>query len=251
MKPVGRPRYSFVIPVWHEEEMAPAVVARVRALDADGRCEVIVVDGDPEGSTLRVLEDPEAIRVTAPRGRGPQMNAGAERAHGDVLVFLHADTRVPLTMLSDIDEVLAGGASCGAFRLRFDSGRRIYRFMAAWVSYMTRIARLPYGDQAIFVTRELFERIGGYRPVPVMEDVDLVRRIRRNGVRLRMARSAVVTSIRRMEGEGIVHCVTRNTCIRILFTLGVSPHVLARWYTDDHRLGAADRVVLAGPGDRP
>ena len=253
-----RPRFSFVIPVWHEEKRTPALIRAIRALDGGDECEVIVVDGDPAGSTLSEIDDARALRLTAPKGRAHQMNAGAARARGEVLVFLHADTTPPPTMLSDMRDVLGSGASGGAFRLRFDSPRRVYRFMSWWVNATARISRLPWGDQAIFVTRDAFRRIGGYAPIPVMEDVDLVRRMRRSGERLTIAPTAVRTSSRRMETEGILRCVARNWWITVLFDVGVSPRVLARWYTDDHRLpapapqaGEEAGVELARPGDTP
>jgi len=254
----SRPRYSFVIPVWHEEEAAPAVVRRVRELDTGGLCEVIVADGDPDGSTLRTIDDPGAVKLTAPKGRALQMNAGAARARGSVIVFLHADTKLPDSMLADINEVLESGASCGAFRIRFDSPRRIYGFMSWFVTTATRFTRKPYGDQAIFVTDDLFRRIGGFRAIPVMEDVEFVGRIRQVGIRLKITRSAVCTSCRRMDAEGIASRVARNWWMKSLFHLGVSPKTLSRWYTDHHRVAESapegeiqGRVVLSEPGDSP
>lgn len=250
------PNYSFVIPVWHEQETVPALIRRIREIDVRSRCEVVVVDGDPAGSTLHAIDDPRVVKLTASKGRAHQMNAGAAVARGGVIIFLHADTLPPRSALSDIDQILATGARCGAFRVRFDSSRPIYRFMSWFVSTYARLSRLPYGDQAIFVTREYFRRIEGYKPYPVFEDVELVRRIRRSGERLVIAPSSVRTSCRRMETEGIARCVARNWCIKTLYHLGISPHRLSRWYTDKHRVlettqeaREGEPVVLARPGD--
>jgi rSAM/selenodomain-associated transferase 2 len=253
-------RYTCIVPVWHEATTAPALIRQIRALDGGGDCEVIVVDGDPEGPTLRCIDDAGSVKLTAPRGRALQMNAGAAIASGEILVFLHADTRLPDSFFCDMDHVIETGAVAGAFRLRFDSPRAIYRIMSWFVTARSRLTREPYGDQAVFMRREYFHRLGGYAPIPIMEDVELVRRIRRSGGRLAMARSSVITSSRRMEARGAMRQVLRNAVITLLYNIGVSPRVLSRWYTDCHRIPdpAATRpgeeddtstVVLAGPPD--
>lgn len=232
-----RPRFSFVIPVWREEENAPRLVRSIRGLDTRNECEIVVVDGDDRASTLAAVDDDRVVSLTAPRGRASQMNAGAAAARGEVLVFIHADTTLPATALDDIADAVASGARAGAFGLRFDSERAVYRAMSWYVTVRTRLSHLPYGDQAIFVAREEFERLGGYAPIPVMEDVDLVRRIRRAGIRLVVLPTRVRTSCRRMEAEGVARRVLLNGWLHLLFDLGVPPRTLARWYTDDHRAG--------------
>jgi rSAM/selenodomain-associated transferase 2 len=232
---IQRPRLSFVIPVWHEEENAPRLVHAIRALDSRDECEIVLVDGDEHASTLAAVEDDGVVSLTAPRGRAQQMNAGAAAARGEVLVFVHADTTLPPTAIDDIVGAVASGARAGAFGLCFDSDRAVYRAMSWYVTARTRMSRLPYGDQAIFIIREDFDRLGGYAPIPVMEDVDLVRRIRRAGIRLEVLPARVRTSCRRMEAEGVARRALLNGWIHLLFDLGVPPRTLARWYTDDHR----------------
>jgi len=234
---MARPELSIVVPVLYEEDTIAGLLEHIRGIDADERCEVIVVDGDPGGGTIRRIDDDRVVKMTSRQWRSRQMNAGAAAARGDGLVFLHADTHLPRNALTDIDSVLRDDRYIGgAFRLRFDSERFVYRFMSAFVTVRSRWNRLPYGDQALFVRRDFFERIGGYREIPIMEDVEIVRRIRRSGGRVKILDSSVRTSCRRMEAEGIAKRVLRNWMMMVLYNLGVSPDKLVRFYSEDYRL---------------
>jgi rSAM/selenodomain-associated transferase 2 len=225
------PRISVVIPVLHEADWIDGVIAHTRGLPGGGDCEVIVVDGDPAGDTLAAVAQTGVTGMRAERGRSRQMNAGAAAARGEVLLFLHADTFLPPSAFADVAACLADPAcDGGAFRHRFDSPRTVYRLMSALVTLRSRWTRLPFGDQAIFLRRAFFESIGGFAPIPVMEDVELVRRIRRRGGWLRITRSAVVTSRRRLEREGIGRRVVKNWALLVLFELGVPARRLARFY---------------------
>ena len=254
------PEFSIVIPAWHEESNIGPLVEHIRRFDTASRCEVIVVDGDPTGTTLAALRDSGVTRLVSRKGRAHQMNAGAAAANGSVIVFLHADTMLPDSALDDIRRVMSQpGTIGGAFRLRFDSDRPIYRFMSWVISARTARSRLPYGDQAIFVYRRRFLELGGFAPIPIMEDVEFVRRIRRAGHGLVLTGTEVRTSCRRMEGEGVVRRVLKNTLMRLLFAVGVPARVLSRWYTDGHRLRDVQTeasevvagVALAPPPDGP
>jgi rSAM/selenodomain-associated transferase 2 len=225
------PSLSVVIPVLNEEGAIDACIAGVRAIAGGEACEVIVVDGHPRTTTLAAVSDPDVVRVWSDAGRAVQMNAGAARARGEVLVFLHADTGLPATAAGDIAAALADPeVVAGAFAHRFDSPRLVYRIISAVVSRLTRWNRLPYGDQAIFVRRDYFERIGGFAPIEIMEDQELVRRIRRRGDRLRLVNTPVSTSVRRLEHEGIVRRVMKNWAMTVMYALGVPPRRLARYY---------------------
>lgn len=222
---------SVVVPVLHEQAIIAGLVRHLRALPGGESLEIIVVDGDPDGSTLAALDDDAVTAVRAPRGRGIQMNAGASHATGDVLLFLHADSRLPDSALDEIHALMADPRNtAGAFRLRFDNPRPVYRFMAWFVTLKTRLGRSPYGDQGIFMRRRTFEELGGFAPVRIMEDVELTRRIRRHGGRIATCPGAIVTSARRMEAEGVVRRVLRNTCMLTLFSLGVRASRLERHY---------------------
>jgi len=225
------PLISIVIPVLNESASIQALVRHLRALPGGNGAEVIVVDGDPAGSTLAALDDGPVVQLTAPRGRGLQMNAGAAVARGEVLLFLHADCRLPDTALDDIRTLLSRpGVAAGAFRLSFDNPGMVYRAMSWVVSVKTRLGRSPYGDQGIFLRKAYFDEIGGFAPVRIMEDVELTRRIRRRGDRLVLSESTIVTSARRMESEGLARRVAKNGWMLTLFSLGVPPAKLERFY---------------------
>jgi rSAM/selenodomain-associated transferase 2 len=234
---MARPEISIVVPVLYEQDTIAGLLEQLRGIDAEEICEVIVVDGDPEGGTIRRIEHGRVVTLTSQPWRSRQMNAGATAARGHTLVFLHADTLLPRNALSEINDVLRDDRFVGgAFRLKFDSDRFVYRFMSAFVTLRSRCNRLPYGDQSIFVRREFFERIGGYREIPIMEDVEFVRRTRKFGGRLKILDSTVQTSCRRMEAEGVAKRALKNWMMTILYSLGVSPEKLVRFYTEDYRL---------------
>jgi len=225
------PAVSLIIPVLNEAENINKLLQHVRELDADGSAEFIVVDGDPEGSTIKEVKDEVARTAVSEKGRARQMNRGAALATGEILLFLHADTFLPSNAFALIQAAMNNqGFVGGAFELGFDTPRRIFRITETYVFLRTRLTRVPFGDQAIFIRRDFFEKIGGYRELPVMEDVDMMKRIRKRGDRIRIIPAKVLTSARRWEREGIMYCMLRNWMLQLQYALGVSPERLARWY---------------------
>ncbi len=171
------------------------------------------------------------IKVRSPRGRGRQMNEGAGYATGDILLFLHADTELPLNALSLIGNAMQDGHYAGgAFDLAIKSPHPLFRMIEFSASLRSRITRIPFGDQAIFIRKDYFDTIGGYQDIPIMEDVEIMKRIRKKGDRIIIFRDRVATSSRRWDSEGIVRCTLRNWLLQALYPLGVSPHTLARFY---------------------
>jgi rSAM/selenodomain-associated transferase 2 len=223
--------FSLIIPVLHETSAIREAVARIRMLDGGETAEIIVVDGDPEGETLRAIPDGATRKILSEQGRGRQLNRGAEAASGEVLVFLHADTALPTNALSRIGEALSDDTLAGgAFNLEIDSPRPIFRLIERVASRRSRITRIPYGDQAIFLRRACFRALGGFRELPLMEDVDLMRRLRFSGGRIAILPERVVTSARRWEKEGALYTTLRNWVLVTLFSLGIDAKRLARWY---------------------
>jgi rSAM/selenodomain-associated transferase 2 len=218
---------SVVIPTLGEQETIETAIASVRGALAP--CQVIVADGGSTDRTRELAEAAGAVVVDAPGTRAEALNAGARLATGDALLFLHADTTLPAGAGAAVRSTLAR-ADGGAFSVRFDERPRIARLAAA--SY-GRLHRGVYGDQAIFVTRAAFDRAGGYRPLPIMEDFDLVRRLRRTG-RVVVLADAVTTSARRQRAHGEIRTFLTVAAIKLLYRLGVSPARLARAY---RRLG--------------
>ncbi len=225
------PAVSIIIPVLNEASDINGAVARLRGPVARSEAEIIVVDGDPQGSTIDAIEDGGVIKAISDKGRARQMNYGASCASGAVLLFLHADTRLPDNGLTRIMKAMEDPrVVAGAFDLGIDTTRNIFRITEQYVALRTRLTRVPFGDQAFFIRREYFETIGGYRDIPLMEDVELMKRIRRRRDRISIIPEKVLTSARRWEKEGILYCTLRNWVLQTLYVLGVSPEQLARWY---------------------
>ena len=229
-------RFSIVIPVLHEADRINTVIDHILQLSPNGVCEIIVVDADPDGATINAIRSDNVITTVSERGRAKQMNAGAVMARGEMIVFLHADTKLPAGAFEQIEEVLQNGQYvAGAFDLAIDSTNFLVRFIAAVARIRSRLTRIPYGDQAIFMRKEYFEKIGRFREIPLMEDIDLMRRIKRRRDKICILPEQVTTSARRWQTEGIGYTTIRNNLLITLFCLGVSPDRLARFYRSGYR----------------
>jgi rSAM/selenodomain-associated transferase 2 len=225
------PALSIIIPVLSEAGSIGETIHHIRGLDAAGTAEIIVVDGDPGGSTISAIKAEDVRMVVAEKGRARQMNLGAALATGDVLLFLHADTLLPSNAFALIrstmnDKRFVGGA----FDLGFNTKRKIFKITEGYVFLRTRLTKIPFGDQAIFIRRDYFEKIGGYRDIPILEDVELMKRIRKRADAIRIILAKVRTSVRRYEKEGVLFCTLRNWLLQISYALGMSPERLAKWY---------------------
>jgi rSAM/selenodomain-associated transferase 2 len=214
---------SVVIPTLHEAGTVAGAVSAAR--EALGACEVIVVDAGSRDGTAATASAAGAVVVTAPGSRAVAMNLGAAVASGDVLLFLHADTTLPAGAGAAIAEALTR-AGAGAFRIRFDRPRPALELL---VNLRSRIFKVVYGDQALFVTRAAFDRAGGFRSIPIMEDRDLAARLRR-AEGLTLVPLAVTTSSRRHLRKGQLRTLARHWLIQLLYTLRVPPERLVRIY---------------------
>ncbi|MBI4634213.1 MAG: TIGR04283 family arsenosugar biosynthesis glycosyltransferase [Deltaproteobacteria bacterium] len=229
-------RVSIIIPVLHEALIINDLIVHLRGLERAEKSELIVVDGGAAEDTLDAIADKEVRRLTAPPGRARQMNTGAAAASGDILLFLHADTRLPADALTLIDLVMSGSRYWGgAFNLGISSPRWIYRFIAAAASIRSRLTRIPYGDQAIFIGKEVLQHLGSYPEIPLMEDVALMQRIKKSGGKIYIIPRCVATSPRRWEQEGIIYATLRNRFLLMAYCLGVPPAKLAGHYTNGER----------------
>ena len=227
-----RPLVSVVVPVLRDTSELGGLLDSLPVDRFAAGVEVVVVNGDAADRSL----DPLRRRATTVQwldsepGRGCQMNAGARASSGRWLLFLHADARLGagwLAALREADErpAVAGGA----FRLALASAHWAARVVEHGVAVRTRWLRLPYGDQAIFVRRDTFEALGGYRPLGLMEDVDFVRRLRRRG-QLWFPPVAVRVSARRWERDGWLRRTVQNLALLGLYIAGFAPDRLACWY---------------------
>jgi len=223
-----RPQLSIIIPALNE---ARAIGAMLEAVgQVRGSKEVIVVDGGSVDQTALIAERHGALVIKSERGRGLQMHTGACAARGEVLLFLHADTSLPPVAAELISEALARDMEAvgGNFGTRFDGERRAARFLT-WLYPQLRRLGLCYGDSAIFARREAYKDIGGFKPFPIFEDLDFVRRLRKRG-RMVHLQAAVITSSRRFEGRSFALTFTRWAILQTLYWLGVHPRRLEKLY---------------------
>lgn len=221
-------RVSVVVPTLDEEQHIEDTLGHARNGGAD---EIIVVDGGSLDRTAEIAL-PRADRVLqAAPGRASQMNAGARLASGDILVFLHADTRLPADFAPSVRAAVGAGAVGGRFDVRLEPGSALLRLVAGLMNLRSRLSGIATGDQAIFVRRDVFEALGGYQDIPLMEDIDFSRRLKQAG-RLGHLRQRVSTSSRRWQRNGTVRTILLMWTLRLLYFLGVSPARLRRAYRD-------------------
>jgi rSAM/selenodomain-associated transferase 2 len=222
-------RISVVVPALDEEAGIAETMAALAPLRARGH-EVVLADGGSADRTV-ALAAPLADRVVAaPRGRARQQNAGAAAATGDVLLFLHADTRLPPDADARIAAALAAPGACwGRFDVRLTGRAPLLRLVERLISLRSRLTGIATGDQAIFVRRDAFRAIGGFPDQPLMEDVALSRALRRIA-RPACLRETVLTSSRRWETRGIWRTIVLMWRLRLAYALGADPAELARRY---------------------
>jgi rSAM/selenodomain-associated transferase 2 len=228
---------SAVIPTWCEAgDVSAAVRAALRVAD-----EVIVADADSHDGTADLARRAGARVVTAPKGRGRQLHAGALASRGACMLFLHADARLPPEARGAIERALADPEVVGGnFLLRFEPPGPAARLFAAINDVRRRWLGIYYGDSAIFVRRALYDRIGGFRPLPILEDYDLCRRLEREGPTAYVRDVEVIASARRFDGA-VARTVAGWALIQSLYALGVPAERLGRLYRDERRDQRRDR----------
>jgi rSAM/selenodomain-associated transferase 2 len=226
---------SVVIPTLNAQDSLAACLTALVPAAAEGLVrEVIVVDGGSQDRTLDIIDQAGAELVRSSPGRGVQLAAGAMRARCPWLLFLHADTVLEPGWEREVSAFIERSASgarrpqAAAFRFRLDDHGTRPRLIEAGVAVRCALLRLPYGDQGLLMPRRLYDDIGGYRALPLMEDVDLVRRLGRR--RTTLLRTAALTSAVRYRQDGYIRRVARNLSCLMLYFLRVPPHVLVRLY---------------------
>jgi len=242
-------KIAVIIPTLNEERALPATLASLMPLGFD---EILVVDGGSSDRTRDMARafmpespppppfpasaenrqgGPSTLRVlTAATGRATQMNAGAAQSQADVFLFLHADTRLPDGARQSIEQALADPTCVGGrFDVRFERDRGLPWLIARLISLRSRWSGIATGDQALFVRRDVFAKLGGFAEIPIMEDVDFTRRLKRAG-RVAPLRAYAVTSYRRWERGGALRTIVLMWTLRLLYWVGVSPDRLHRFY---------------------
>jgi rSAM/selenodomain-associated transferase 2 len=238
----GRPPgvwLSVVVPALNEAEAISRTVQQARTPGV----EIVVVDGGSADETMARAGAHADLVLGGARGRAAQMNLGARAAQGEVLLFLHADTLLPRGYARAVRCALADPrAVAGRFDVRLDAQGPSYALIGRLISFRSRLSGVATGDQAIFVRRTVFERIGGFPSLPLMEDIAFSRMLKRHG-RIVPLRATVLTSARRWQRHGIVRTVVLMWCLRSAYHLGVPPAWLRRWYVDHAATPQPDDAV--------
>jgi rSAM/selenodomain-associated transferase 2 len=220
---------SIIVPTLNEEADLAETLRRARQPGVE---EIIVVDGGSADATRATAAQFADEVLSAPRGRAVQMNAGAAHAQGDVLLFLHADTLLPERFAQAvIDACAQPGAVGGRFDVTLQPSSPLLWLTGELMNRRSRLTGISTGDQAIFIRREVFERLGGYADIPLMEDIDLSRRVKAVG-RLVCLRQRVTTSARRWQRHGVIRTILTMWGLRALYFFGISTERLHRVYRD-------------------
>ena len=218
---------SIITPVLNEEQQ---IVSFLDNLQPVSWCEHILIDGGSTDQTRNLINRYPVRLISSPPGRGTQQNAGASAATCDILLFLHCDTRLPENYQYFVRHILAQpGISAGAFQLGIDHPGRWYRLIERGVNLRSRLLSLPYGDQALFMKKSVFQQVGGFPDQPILEDISLLRRLRHLG-KIGQAPAAVVTSARRWQRLGIFRTTVINQLMLAGMVAGISSQRLARLY---------------------
>ena len=228
---------SVIIPTLNEERTIMATLAHTASLGFD---ELIVVDGGSTDETPALVESYRLRSqssglspvqwVTAPCGRARQMNEGAKVSRGEILLFLHADAQLPEDAKTMIDRTLADQRMVGGrFDVRFDRPSMWGTIISRMMNWRSRLSSIATGDQALFVRRPIFEQMGGFADMPLMEDIEFSRRLKRKGATAALT-ATVTTSFRRWERHGPLRTILLMWTLRFLYWIGISPSHLVEWY---------------------
>ena len=220
-------KVSVIIPTYNESTALAETLTRLKPHQP---FETIIGDGGSEDDTADIARRHGVAMIQSPLGRAVQMNAAAWEAQGDLLLFLHADSHVSPQSYQKMIETMGNESYLGgAFSLQIDSPLPALKRVARWANWRSRYLNLVYGDQGIFVRREIFKELKGYSPLPICEDLDFFRRLKKRGSVILLKEEAV-TSPRRWLAEGVGFTTFRNIVIVTLFLIGFSPATLSRWY---------------------
>lgn len=221
-------KISIIIPVLNEAKNLPKTLGEIQ--NTATNIEIIIVDGGSQDNTIEIALVAGVKVLHSQPGRALQMNAGAAIATGTILLFLHGDTQLPNGFDTLIRETLAQGTPiAGAFELKINADLPGLRFVEWAANCRSRYLQMPYGDQGIFLRRETFQAVGGFPVSPIMEDFELIRRLRKTG-KIAIVPAAIVTSGRRWQTFGVLKTTIINQVIVLAYFLGVSPERLRQWY---------------------
>lgn len=221
-------RLSIIVPVLNEAAELPSLLEHVSAY-AQRECEIIFVDGGSTDQTVNQIQRAGYVVLQSERGRARQMNAGAGRASGEMLLFLHADTRLPDQADQPIHQALSAGKRWGRFDVNITGQSLVLPVIARLMNLRSRLTGIATGDQAIFVQRELFTQVGGFPDQPLMEDIELCARLRKIAPPACL-KARLTTSGRRWESRGVWRTIILMWMLRLAYFIGVPADQLAKRY---------------------
>lgn len=221
-------KVSIIVPVLNEEETIASTLQHLQVFRQQGH-EVVVIDGGSNDDTIARTYGLVDKVLKSKRGRAYQMNTGAEYAHGDSLLFLHADTLLPAGACSLVNNVILSGGDWGRFNVRLSGSSWIFRIIETMMNWRSGMTSIATGDQAIFVRKKLFNKIGGFPGIELMEDIVLSRKLR-NVSKPVCIKDCVITSSRKWESNGVIRTVVLMWRLRLMFYFGVAANDLAKQY---------------------
>ncbi len=222
------PSLAIVIPVFNEATILPAVLQSFETLSVE---ELVFVDGGSTDHTVALIRESGFVCLQSEAGRAKQMNMGAQHTSSDIILFLHIDTSISSSHISNIKKAYKQGFLSGRFDVQLSNTSIIYRIISFFINTRSRLTKISTGDQGIFVTRKAYEAVGGYPEIALMEDIVLTSALKKIG-KVACLHDKLVTSSRRWENHGIINTVLLMWKLRLLFWLGVSPDKLASMYRD-------------------
>lgn len=220
------PSVVVLIPALNEGD---SIRRPIEAVTAAGVQQIVVADGGSADQTTAVARNTSAHIVLSPPGRGSQLNAAARACDGDILLCLHADSTLPDDFVAQVRQAIETGYVAGCFRQRIEADGLRYRLIEWGNAFRAKHFGWIYGDQAMFVRRDVFDRMGGFREIPLMEDLEFSKRLKREG-KTTVLDGPVSISARRWQKQGVLFSTLRNWAFVVLFHLGVDPERLAKWY---------------------
>ena len=224
------PTISIVIPVYNEAKVLPHAFEMIHALSLS-EDEVVFVDGGSTDATQRLIQAEGFTCFKSSLGRARQMNHGAHVANSEIILFLHADTSLYSSNLSSIRKAYTEGFRSGRFNVKLEPSSISSCFISFFINIRSKWSKISTGDQAMFVRRDIFESLGGFKDIPLMEDIELSKRLKKLG-KVACLTNKVATSSRRWEQNGLIRTVLLMWKLRFLYWIGVSPEKLAKMYRD-------------------
>lgn len=223
-------KVSIIIPACKEAKVN-RFIKKLRKIRDINKAEIIMVDCSSKKESIKKINGKNLIKISSKKSRSNQQNKGARIASGDILLFLHSDTILPKNAMTLIKEALKDKKiHAGAFQLRFQTKDLILKLIAYSTSIRSKITRIPYGDQAIFIRKSTFNKLGGFPKVKFLEDVLLMEKLRKDNLKIKILNKEVMTSPRRWEHEGILRRTLRNRIVILGHILGKTPEELSKIY---------------------